>query len=164
MTVLYSREKTEKHKRTEGRLMGGMIALFAGVLLACIALCFVINSRNAKWILIAQIASSALAGWGEMIVYFCIYAPLKALRRHEEGILEQEKKEETVFEEGEFIVSKDAISLPKSITIVVCRLKTQTKAEKVHVPILKRDMLPQNGARVRMRRVRGYVYAWEEAK
>ena len=164
MTEYYSAAETEKHKKQEKRLIIIAGALFLAFNAGAVRACIGVNSGNASVRLAAAVLCGTAACVLPVLLYVYRFQPLRALRRHEEGILEEAGKNGTTAGEGVLCDSGHWVALPGSIRYRILTLESDDGKSEIRIPYEKRERLPQNAVRARVSLVRGYLYTLEEIK
>ncbi len=163
MTCLYTHVQTLERRKKEKRLRicAFIIAFFT--LSACVALCTFVRTGNAERMLLAAVIISTLGGWAVILLRELKIKPVRALRRHEEGILEYAEMSGPTEREGILKSTGRYVSLPGSITFFLLKLKNDEETAEIKIPKEKAALLPKQSAHVRILTVRGYLFSWEAA-
>lgn len=161
MTCLYTRDQALEHKKKEKRLRIGAVIIAAAALAVCVTLCAFVRTGNAEQLLLAAVAVSTLGGWAVIFLRECCLKPVRALRRHEEGILESAEKGGPTEREGILKSIGHYVSLKGSITFFLLKLKNDEETVEIKVPKEKLPLLPNQNAHVHVLTVRGYLFSWE---
>lgn len=138
----------------------GLLCLGIGLagLIACIVMCCLVCTANARQMLIATVAVSALSGWSVTLLRRWLYAPLRANCDHMAGVLKDMEDPEQVTEaEGTLSVSSMAFPIPRSITVRKVTIHGEAGDVSCRVDDRLARRLPASDTRVRVTLVRGYV-------
>ena len=156
---LYSRQDTERLKKTRKRASRAAAAIAAAALTDCVLLCCLTDIDNAAAMEKAVITISVLGGW--IVIYLCNH-PVRELRwelGHAEMLLEG--KRETI--EGVLTLSKERMRIRGSIRFYPLSLKDGEETRRGKVIASRAGILrAEEGKRLRLYLVNGYAAAWEE--
>ena len=157
MKELYSAEAGAKWKRKARRLFSA-VWLTAGLGLGlCIALCCLVNTKNASLMLGLVIGLSTLAGWAVMLELYYGFFPLRAQAEHDRGILSGESS----VDEGSWQMSREPRRIPRSVSFYQVKIGEGEEARTYNLNARFRRDVPPQGARVRVRIVRKFITAYE---
>ena len=157
MTNFYSREEMERHRRRaawSGAAAWGALALGW---LACAALCFFVNTANARRMLFGVIGLATVSGWVFILLRQMVYLPAHAEANHIAGII----AEETTEYEGVLRLSPGAFQIPRSIAVRRATLTNGEESVTLSIDAALARRLPPDGSLVRVQTVRKYITGYE---
>lgn len=156
MTDFYTPQALAQLQK-RSRLAGGVcLGIGLAGLAACIAMCCLTRTANAREMMLTTILVSALCGWTVTLLRRWWYLPLRARALHMDSILRDDQDPEQVQElTGEMSVSPVAVAIPHSITVRGVKVRQDGEEISCRVEASLAPLLPTGPARVRL--VRGYV-------
>ena len=157
MTNFYSKEEMERHRRRaawSGAAAWGALALGW---LTCAALCFFVNTANARRMLFGVIGLATVSGWVFILLRQMVYLPAHAEANHIAGII----AEETTEYEGVLRLSPGAFQIPRSIAVRRATLTNGEESVTLSIDAALARRLPPDGSLVRVQTVRQYITGYE---
>lgn len=157
MTNFYSREEMERHRRRaawSGAAAWGALALGW---LACAALCFFVNTANARRMLFGVIGLATVSGWVFILLRQMVYLPAHAEASHMAGIITEEAAEY----EGVLRLSPGAFQIPRSIAVRRATLTNGEESVTLSIDAALARRLPPDGSLLRVQTVRKYITGYE---
>ena len=157
MTNFYSREEMERHRRRaawSGAAAWGALALGW---LACAALCFFVNTANARRMLFGVIGLATVSGWVFILLRQMVYTPARAEASHMAGIIAEEATEY----EGVLRLSPGAFQIPRSIAVRRATLTNGEESVTLSIDAALARRLPPDGSFVRVQTARKYITGYE---
>ena len=147
----------ERHRRRaawSGAAAWGALALGW---LACAALCFFVNTANARRMLFGVIGLATVSGWVFILLRQMVYLPAHAEANHIAGII----AEETTEYEGVLRLSPGAFQIPRSIAVRRATLTNGEESVTLSIDAALARRLPPDGSLVRVQTVRKYITGYE---
>ena len=157
MTNFYSKEEMERHRRRA--VWSGAAAWSALALgwIACAALCFFVNTANARRMLFGVIGLATVSGWVFILLRQMVYTPARAEARHMAGIIAEEATEY----EGVLRLSPGAFQIPRSIAVRRATLTNGEESVTLSIDAALARRLPPDGSFVRVQTARKYITGYE---
>ena len=157
---LYSSGELAQLEQRARRALAAMIAVAAGTLAGCVALCCLIGRFDAALLEKAAVALSILGSWVVIYLGNNTVRDRKHELTHAKMLLEGER--ETL--EGVLAVSKQRMRIRGSIRFYALTLTDGEETHRSKVVAARAPLLrAQEGKRVRLYVVNGYAAAWEES-
>ncbi len=157
MTNFYSKEEMERHRRRA--VWSGAAAWSALALgwIACAALCFFVNTANARRMLFGVIGLATVSGWVFILLRQMVYTPARAEASHMAGIIAEEATEY----EGVLRLSPGAFQIPRSIAVRRATLTNGEESVTLSIDAALARRLPPDGSFVRVQTARKYITGYE---
>ena len=157
MTNFYSKEEMERHRRRA--VWSGAAAWSALALgwIACAALCFFVNTANARRMLFGVIGLATVSGWVFILLRQMVYLPAHAEANHIAGIIAEEAAEY----EGVLRLSPGAFQIPRSIAVRRATLTNGEESVTLSIDAALARRLPPDGSFVRVQTARKYITGYE---
>ena len=158
MNSLYDR--AEVHKLRQRSRISRALAwgLLAASVIACVILCTRVKTGNDRRLLAWVIGLSTAGGWTAILLLRLLSRPARIVSSHMEGIL---NNPEESCHAGVLRLLPGTVSIPGSIDIRKAELTDGDSRTALNVLAVKAGQLPPDGARVRVRAVRGYIVGFE---
>ena len=178
MTNFYSKEEMERHRRRaawSGAAAWGALALGW---LTCAALCFFVNTANARRMLFGVIGLATVSGWVFILLRQMDRALVSLpeaddLKNPQYGFADTESAhaeanhiagiiaEETTEYEGVLRLSPGAFQIPRSIAVRRATLTNGEESVTLSIDAALARRLPPDGSLVRVQTVRKYITGYE---
>ena len=154
MEWFYTEKDRSALKKQEQKLTAAFWILAAAAAAVFIVLCLLIRTENAQTMHPALIAATALLGW------FCIALWQLGVKeaRTQLGHLDMLREGEKEFREGQMILSRESIQIPKSIRIRKVLLDTgESDQLRLNLDENWISRMPADGSRVRLAVTHSYI-------
>lgn len=156
---LYGRLDLQRLEKTSKRAGLAAALIAAATLVVCVLLCCLTNRDNAAVTEKAAVWTSVVGGW---IVIYLVNNPVKDLR-HERGHAEMLLEGERESVEGVLALSQQRMRIRGSIRFYPLTLQDGEETHRSKVIASRAALLrAEEGKRLRLYVVNGYVAAWEE--
>ena len=157
MTVLYTAEEALLLRRRYRAFALFACSLLGAAFIACVALCILTNTGNARKMAFAAIALFTVAGWICILVANMAVLPARAEAKHMQAVLGMPSEQYC----GRLETTALRFHIPQSVTVRKVMIDDGNERHVFHVWDRKAALLPPDGTAVRIRAARQFIMAFE---